>query len=386
MHTKKWLLLLPTFGLLLLSCSSPQKQEEHHAHEEEEGKIILNKVQEEALGLRVNTLEKKEMDQTIMAMGNLQLAPTDKSKVLSYLGGYIKTIHVVEGNYVKKGKILATIENPKFINLQQEYIQAYNQWRYSEKAYQREKKLYEQKINASKDFQKTEAEYYSNLSDYKGLKIQLEMLGVQPSSIEKGNLQRTLKIIAPINGYVNTIAINLGTFVDEQTELFTISNTQKMHADIIVYEENIGFLEIGQKVDITIGKDRTLFGTIYSIAQAYEGDQKGVKVHIQLTNPPIGLVEGTYIKATIHAQSKMYYAVNDDAIVTMDNQDYIFIKDTHQKEATVYNLFPVKTLLKEDGYTAISLQKEASDSIMEYVSIGAYYMLSELQKGELDEH
>lgn len=383
MHTKKWLLLLPTLGLILLSCSSPQKQD-NHEHDENEGKISLNKVQQDALGLRVNKLQKREMDQTITAMGNLQLAPTDKSKVLSYLGGYIKTIHAVEGDYVKRGQILATLENPKFINLQQEYIRAYNQWKYTEKAYIREKKLSNQKINASKDFQKTEAEYYSNLNNYKGLKIQLEMLGVQTSTIEKGNLQRTLKIKAPINGYVNSIAINLGTFIDEQTELFTISNTKKMHADVIVYEDNINFLEKGQKVDVAIGKNRIISGVISSIAQAYEGEQKGIKVHIQLINPPSELVEGTYIKATIHGKAKNYFAVNDDAIVTMDNQNFIFIKETQQKELTIFNLFPIESILNEDGFTAITFKD--TNSIIEYVSVGAYYMLSELQKGELEEH
>jgi multidrug efflux pump subunit AcrA (membrane-fusion protein) len=37
-------------------------------------------------------------------------------------GGVIKTLNVQIGSYVKKGQVIATIANPQFIQLQEEYL------------------------------------------------------------------------------------------------------------------------------------------------------------------------------------------------------------------------------------------------------------------------
>ena len=64
----------------------------------------------------------KELTATIKANGNLKVPNNNKGNATSLYGGVIKSLNVQIGSYVRKGQVIATIANPQFIQLQEEYL------------------------------------------------------------------------------------------------------------------------------------------------------------------------------------------------------------------------------------------------------------------------
>ena len=121
-----------TIAALMSACSSssPKEKEEHGEHEEEghggheeegeEGIVSLTEQQMDAIGLKMVQIEKRTLNIAVSASGSLEMAPQDKADVSPVIGGIVKSVNVFEGDKVRKGQVLATLEHPDFIQLQQD--------------------------------------------------------------------------------------------------------------------------------------------------------------------------------------------------------------------------------------------------------------------------
>ena len=56
--------------------------------------------------------------------GTFVLSPQRQASVTLSIDGIVKNTSLLPGMYVRKGELLATLENPEFINLQQNYLDA----------------------------------------------------------------------------------------------------------------------------------------------------------------------------------------------------------------------------------------------------------------------
>lgn len=310
---------------------------EADVHEEEatEGMAVLGKAQRDALNIKLGTIQNRNMTSTIKTNGRLEVAPSDKAEITTFMGGNVKHINVFHGDKVRKGETLAKLEHPDFIKLQQEYVQVSNQLTYLKKEFDRQKVLYENQVGSGKNFQKVESDYRSTNAQYEGLKLQLEMLNLNPKSIESGKLVREINVVSPISGYVSKIDINLGSYVNAETKMFSISNTDKIHADLLVYEKDIAQLSIGQETRLTIANQpgMELKATIFAIAKEYQSDAKAVVAHATIEDAPANLIEDSYVNGEIFTETKTTKAVPESALVNEEGKNYIFVYDDEATEA-----------------------------------------------------
>src|SRR5699024_2002325 len=97
-----------------------------------------------------------EFNTGISVHGKTQVPPTDRASLMTYTGGYIESIYKQRGETVKKGEVIATIENPKFIELQKQYIEVSKEFSVLTTELERQTALYEEKISAKKIFERTQ--------------------------------------------------------------------------------------------------------------------------------------------------------------------------------------------------------------------------------------
>ena len=429
----KLIIGIVTIAGLISACGSSSTGEkeghgEHGEHEEEghgeEGVVSLTEQQMDAIGLKMVSIENRNLTTGIQASGKLELAPQDKADISPVLGGIIKELRVFEGDKVTKGQVLATLENPDFIQLQQDYINTVNNLTYLEKEYERQKKLYEEKVGSGKDFQKITAEYNNSKSAVQGLKIKLRMLGLNESAVAKGKVFPTVSITAPLSGTVSLVETNIGAFVEPLTKVFEIVNNDKIHADLMVYEKDISKIKVGQKIHFTTSSllGQELEGEIYAISPAFENDPKAIHVHANITTKEVELISGMYIKGRIVAENIMTAVLPEQAIVTEEGKTYIFVKkggkahdhghekektatkehdhDEHAEEKTTgkkdehghaeheegkweFEMVEVMTGITSGGYIEIKLLKPLPKGA-KIAGNGAYYLLAEMGKGETE--
>ena len=102
--------------------SEPEKTEE--AHEEHEGEAItakeveLNQAQFNASDIELGTFEMKNLSAVINANGYTKLPPQNQADVSVLVTGVVRSINVIEGQFVKKGQTIAVIESLEFTKLQ----------------------------------------------------------------------------------------------------------------------------------------------------------------------------------------------------------------------------------------------------------------------------
>ncbi|UGU14198.1 efflux RND transporter periplasmic adaptor subunit [Sinomicrobium kalidii] len=375
------------------------KTEEKHSGENE---VMLSRQQREGINLKLGGFSRINLDGTIKVTGELELYPEDEATVGSFMEGNISRVFVKPGQKVKKGQLLAAIEDPGFIDLQAELRALHSEFEYLEQEFDRQKKLYENKVASGKNYQRVTSDYKSVRARLESTKAKLRLLRVNPDAIISGKTYGVLPVIAPINGYIREIGITIGQRITTGSRLFRIINKENIHADLLVYEKDLDKIREGQSVTLYIAnnRDKPVKGTITEIGRSYENNIRAVRMHAGLDGNKAPFVPGMFVEGLIAVENLKTTALPETAVVEDEGKSYIFIKQesgadtathlndhtTHEKEdaSREHWIFARKEVMTggtADGWIEVKLLEKLPESA-EVVTEGAYYLLAEMKKGE----
>ncbi len=178
MKTKIMILLLTIVTLSACNSNSTKNNgEEKHEHSEgADGIVLLNKHQRDALGLQLGTFEMRNLTTLVKTNGQLEVPPAASAEVTAVIGGNVKEIKVFHGDKVNKGQVLAVLEHPDYIALQEDFAEMANRFDFLEQEYNRQKELFENNVGAGKDFQQVKSEFNTVKTKYEGLKSTLALV------------------------------------------------------------------------------------------------------------------------------------------------------------------------------------------------------------------
>lgn len=408
----------------LLSCNSKNKidnQGENHEEQGAEGIVVLNENQREALNLKLGTFQMRNLTTVVKLNGQLEVPPANSAEVTAIIGGNVKEIKVFHGDKVSKGQQLAVLEHPDYIVLQEEFAETANSLEFLEQEYERQKELFENNVGAGRDYQQAKSGYNTAKAKNAGLKSRLQLLNLSPENVMEGNISNTITINSPINGFVNEVNIKVGTYVDAKDKLFAISDNSAIHADFMVYENDVHLVKEGQRIHFTVSNlpGEELTATVFAIGKEFEANSRAVHIHAKINEKVSGLIPGMYITGHLHTDEKYTRTLPNDAIVTEGTKSYIFILDNqalekhghdelnesdeenvgevnhegHEhgdkddddgtEEKMAFRMVEVIPGLKDDGYTEIKL----IDSLPENTQVvlnAAYYLLADMNKEETE--
>ncbi len=348
--------LILIFCLLLIGygCSKKTGTEEdkemteesgHEDHEEgpHEKMVMLNEAQVLNAGIDTGWFEMKNLSEVINANGYTKLPPQNQAEVSVQLPGTIKTIKVIEGQFVKKGQTLATLESMAYNNMRLEREKLLQELRASESnveflrlEYARQKELSDENVTAKKVLQKVTSDLKSEESKIKALNSQVAILG-QNIRIGGSANSPIINIVSPISGNVTDIDVTIGSSAEEGKPLFHIVDNSKMHVDLLVYEKDLFKVKPGQKVRfiLTNQNNEEIGGEIFGIGKAFENDTKAVAVHATIDNDKM-LIPGMYINALIDVGANQVQALPIEAVIKAEGKEFIFVwekeGDAHAEE------------------------------------------------------
>ena len=191
----KWFLVAIT---IFVSCK--EQQEDIHNTLIKDSGIAVSKEQFKEWNMRLGRVEEKSFNEHIEVSGKIDVPPENRAIVSAIAGGYIKTSPPLVGNQVKKGELILKIENPEFIEIQQEYLEANEQLLYLKSEYERHQKMKKEMVISEKSFLKAESAYKTTKARHTGLKKQLQLLNISTRQVEEGVIGTTANIYAPISG------------------------------------------------------------------------------------------------------------------------------------------------------------------------------------------
>jgi cobalt-zinc-cadmium efflux system membrane fusion protein len=374
------------FSMLFASCGNQTeetKQEEHH--EEAANTVEFTNEQYKVANVTLGNIEMKSLSGAIKVNGMLDVPPQNLVSVSAPMGGFLKSTELLQGLKVKKGQVIAVIQNADYIQIQQDYVDTKSQLEYLEAEYKRQEELAKENVNSQKTLLQSKTQYQSMMAKVSGLRSKLSLLGINTNQVESGNFQNSITLYAPISGYVTQVNVNIGMFVNPTDVMFKIVDTEHLHAELTVFEKDVPKLKIGQKVRFTLANETTeRIATVYLIGREIMEDRT-VRIHCHLDKEDMELLPGMYLKAYVEAGTQSVAALPDKAIVNFEGNDYVFVTIPSDEKGTHhFKMVQVIKGVNELNYTEIQLPKDinAESSI---VINGAYDMLSKMKNSEEDE-
>lgn len=356
--------------------------------QEHDDGISLTMEQAKTIQLKLGDFTNAKTTGYVEANGVLGLPPNAYASVNAKTEGTIvNSIKIVEGDVVKKGQVIAYLENPQIIQKQQEYLEAKAQLNFLNKELERQQKLFEENAGALSHVQKAESERSLYRAKVQGLKKYLEFLGMSTSRLSFSTIQSKAPIVAPMDGYITQVSYHNGMTVSTNQELIEVINEEQLHIELNVFESDVAKIKEGQKVSYTVDAYRgEIFeGEITGIGKEFNAESKTVAVHAHVagTNQP-KFIKDLYLQAKIWLDDQTGTVLPEEALIREGDKDYIYVTKNSLKDDKLYfRKILVRVGNKSKGKVEVNPlgSIDMSESI---VVNGAYYVYAKSVSGELE--
>ncbi|MFQ3238619.1 MAG: cobalt-zinc-cadmium efflux system membrane fusion protein [Olleya marilimosa] len=344
------------FSLVLVACGNSEKTTElvpeTETHNDD---ITITKAQFEGEKMAFGTLAEYDFNETVKVNGMIDVPPKNKSSVSTFTGGYITKTPLLVGDRVKKGQLLVTLENPEFVELQQNYLEVSEQLNYLKSEFNRQKTLFDEKITSEKNYLKAESAYKSNLAHYNGLRKKLQMLNLNPSSVEQGRIASTINLYAPISGHVTKVNVSNGTYVSPSDVIMEIVDIDHIHLELLVFEKDIMQIKKDQKIEFTIpeASDKTFEAEVHLVGTTIDEQTRRVKVHGHVDNDKENFIVGMFVDADIIIDSKIGFGLPKEALIEVDNEFFVLILDEENTDEFHFETFKLELGKQTEAYVEI---------------------------------
>lgn len=349
----RYIIILIILGLTS-SCGSEKKPEEKAAALPE-NTVALTPEQITNAGIETGLVQKRPLNSELKVNGLVDVPPQNIVSVSFPLGGYLKNTKLLPGAHVNKGEVIAIMEDPALIQLQQDYLVARAKLQYSEKEFERQKMLNENKVNADKIYQQAQADFTAQKVLVKGYDEKLRLIGINPASLNEQNISRSVPVYSPINGFVSKVNVNIGKYVNPSDVLFELINPDDIHAALTVFEKDLGKIKPKQKVMVTFVDDpATEYECEVLLVTKNVDDNRSALVHCHFEKQPKQLLPGMFLNASIRVNEAEVTAVPEEAVVRYGDGQFV-LEETGKG---MFQLQTVETGIKDHGWVEITGKNE----------------------------
>lgn len=208
-------------------------------------------------------VQESPLNKDIECLAEIKVPPGDRHTIYAKADGYMSNFHWVEGAFIKKGQIIAMMNNPAFSILKKEYKSAKAEWDYENENFERQKYLYESEAISKKEFLIHQKNYNLAQSNYEGLKEEIKSMGFGLKSFENSKNSQ-LAITSPVSGIISEIHMNAQMKVDPNVHLMSIIDTSHIHIEIAIPEQFSHDIQQGDEFYF-ISDGEKFIGEVYKI-------------------------------------------------------------------------------------------------------------------------
>jgi len=365
------------FLFLLAACSSKQESPKEVIVTVENTMVSLTDDQFKNAAIEVTPLEEREISSTLILNGTIDVPPQNLISISIPLGGYLKSTDMLPGMYVRKGQVIAILEDQQYIQLQQDYLIAKTKVALAEQEYARQRELNENQASSNKVFQQASAEFTTQKIITKSLDQKLQLIGINVQNLNEGNISKSIPVVSPINGYVSKVNANIGKYLMPSEVLFELVNVDDIHLNLTVFEKDLPKLAIGQKlVAFNNNEPNKKYNcNIIIIGHSLLAD-KSTQVHCHFEKYDKSLVPGMYMNAEVQLKTGNAMTTSEEALLSFENKDYVFVEQAKNK----YEMIEVKRGVTENGFVEILSSETLKGK--KIVSHGAYWLMMKLKNLE----
>lgn len=223
----------------------------------------------------------KEQPETVSVSGTV-VSPDAPSNLSFLVSGKVIQVGPREGDYVRKGQVLATIDPVDYqlaltaAKAQSDLAQV--AYRRAEDEHRRMKMLFDSKSLAPNDYQKYKSAYESAEQQY------LQAVASE-KRFEKHLSDATLR--SPVDGFISRRSVEPGQMAGPEQPAFEIIKLDPIEVNVGVPETDVHLVRIGQKATITLPAlpGESFEGTVRLINVSADSATRTFMTRISVPNP-----------------------------------------------------------------------------------------------------
>lgn len=364
---------------ILTSCNTKQAEKEATVETAVVNEVVLTDAQLKNSKIETGKIEQKAISSILKVNGKIDVPPKNMVSVSVPLGGYLKSTKLLEGMHISKGEVIAVMEDLQYIQLQQDYLTAKAHFGSLEKDFNRQKELNESKASSDKVFENAQAQYFSQKVLIKSLSEKLKLININPNKLNENTISRSINIYSPINGFVSSIKMNIGKYVNPTDVLFELVNPADIHLALTVFEKDLDKLFIGQKlVAYNNNQSNKKYNCKIILIGKDISPERAVTVHCHFDKYDKTLIPGMYMNADVEISTNNAYVIPNEGLVRFEGKQFVFTTTENKK----YFMQEVTTQNTEGGFTQITFPNNNDIKNKTFVTKGAYTLLMKMKNTE----
>lgn len=342
------------------------------AFAEQEGKIGLSDEQVKAAGVTLQTAGAARIQSTLTLPGEIRFNEDRTAHIVPRLTGVVESVPANLGQRVKKGQVLAVIASTGLSEQRSELLSAQKRLALAKTTYEREKKLWMEKIAAEQDYLQAQQALQEAEIAVQNASQKLTALGATAGG--SGALNR-YDVRAPFDGMVVEKHIALGESVKEDANVFIVSDLSTVWAEIAVPPKDLNAVRVGEKVMVkATAFDSKASGTIAYVGALVGEQTRSATARVALPNPQMAWRPGLSVNVEIVSdETDVPVAVSSDAVQTVNDKPTVFVK-------TAGGFIPQAVVLGKANGKQVEVVSGLKPGT-QYAAAGSFVIKSELGKG-----
>lgn len=277
------------------------------------GTITISPEKQVLAGVRTAIVERKPLVRDIRTTAQIVADETRIAHVHVKVAGYVDKVYVdFVGQLVKKGQPLFTLYSPDLVSTQEEYLIA-------------------KRGNATLGSAPFQEIADGSQSLLQSARERLKLWDISDDQIKEldatGKVSKDLTFYSPITGFVTDRKVFPQTSVTPDTELYTVSDLSTVWADVDIYEYEVPFVHLGQRVTLTLSYSpgKTYTGNISYVYPTVDPQTRTVKVRVQLPNPGFFLKPQMFADAQVRVDYGTKILVPEEAVIDSGTEQHVFV-------------------------------------------------------------
>lgn len=217
------------------------------AYQQLETRVSMSDRQLTNNGIEILTAGPARIKTALKLIGEIKLNADKTVYIVPRLSGIVESVTASAGDRVKKGQVLAVISSQSLADQRSEFLAAQKRLALSRITFEREKKLWEERISAEQDYLQARN---AMLEDEIALQRAQQKLQVLGGGAAGGSNLTRYEIRAPIDGIVTDKQIAMGQVIKEDASIFVVADLGSVWAEVTVYARDINAVKLGQQVTV----------------------------------------------------------------------------------------------------------------------------------------
>lgn len=340
----------------------------------EEGHIKLSAEQITAAGIQLAEAKPQNISRGLPFPGEVRFDEDRTAHVVPRVPGVVEAVAVNLGQTVKKGQLLAVIASQQISDQRSEQAAAQRRLALARTTYEREKKLWQDKISAEQDFLQARQALQEAEIAVSNARQKISVLS--GSVVATGGNRYELR--APFDGVVVEKHLTPGEVVDETTAAFTLSDLSRVWVTFGVSPKDLNKVQVGKAVTVSAPElNAEVVGSVAYVGSLLGEQTRTATVRVTLENPQGSWRPGLFVTALVATDSReAQVAVPETAIQTVEDKPTVFVRTDDGFEARAVELGS-----RAAGHVEITQGLEPGAQV---ASAGSFVLKSELGKASAE--